>query len=101
MKAGIFLGAALACLVSASAATLPQTPDESQPQSLTFMTPRDWRRSSPGQKIALAADFMRIFCVRPAMAPARLADCLDREERGETPFDGAMACVKTLTEAED
>jgi len=101
MKAGIVLGTALACLVSASAATLPQTFDDSQPQSLNFMTLRDWRRSPPDEKIALAADFMRIFCVRPAMAPARLADCLDREEHGAALFDGAMACVKTLTEAGD
>ena len=49
-------------------------------------------------KAALAADFMRVFCVRPTMPPVRLAKCLDAEMHDGTAYDGAIACVKKLAE---
>jgi hypothetical protein len=91
MKASVFLGATMACLIAATALA------DQPAQTLLFMTTKDWQRSRPEEKTALAADFMRVFCVRPAMSPARLAACLDGE-RG-TPFDGALACVKRLAES--
>jgi len=99
MKPGLVLGAALAGLVSASAATTRSAPAADPPaQSLFFMNAAAWRSSSLDEKVSLAADFMRVFCVRPSMSPVRLADCLDREARGDRLFDDALACVKTLDE---
>jgi hypothetical protein len=50
------------------------------------------RRDSP-RRIALAADFMRIFCTDQTMAPASLADCLDKDATNGQLFERAIACV--------
>ena len=92
MKAGLLAAVGLACLASAAAAA------DQPAQSLLFMTARDWQRSAPVGKAALAADFMRVFCVRPTMPPVRLAKCLDAEMHDGTAYDGAIACVKKLAE---
>jgi hypothetical protein len=101
MKASAVLAPALACLVSASAGTMTQVLADQPAQSLLFMTAKDWQRSVPEGKVALAADFMRIFCVQQAMSPVRLANCLDTEGGDGTPFEEAISCVKKLAETEE
>ena len=66
--------------------------------SILFMTAQEWRRATAAEKTALAADFMRIFCVQAAMPPAALADCLDRAATGGALFDDALACVAQLAQ---
>ncbi len=92
----------LGCLAAAGVEAMRQMPvDPPALQSLSFMTARDWRRSPRDDKVALAADFMRVFCVRPSMSPVRLADCLDDPARDAMPFDDALACIKELQEADE
>ena len=67
--------------------------------SILFMTSQEWRRATAAEKTALAADFMRIFCAQAAMAPAALADCLDRASADGALFDSALACVRQLAES--
>ena len=64
--------------------------------SLLYLSTSDWERQSTPRKVALAADFMRIFCTDQRMSAASLADCLDREGDG-APFERAMACVSALS----
>ena len=66
--------------------------------SILFMTSQEWRRATAAEKAALAADFMRIFCAQPTMAPAVLADCVDRASVGGALFESALACVRQPAE---
>ena len=66
--------------------------------SILYMTSQEWQRATPAEKTALAADFMRIFCVKAAMPPVLLADCLDRTPAGTTLFESGLACVRQLAE---
>ena len=54
-----------------------------------------WEQASREAKIALAADFMRVFCGNPAMPPTDLVGCLDRPSDAGQLFARAMACVAT------
>jgi hypothetical protein len=65
----------------------------SEETSLLYLSPQDWERQPAPRKIALAADFMRIFCADPTMSPASLADCLDRERANGALFERAIACA--------
>ncbi|PAY05901.1 MULTISPECIES: hypothetical protein [Bradyrhizobium] len=67
--------------------------------SLLYLSSDDWERQSSPGKVALAADFMRIFCTDQRMSAASLADCLDRDKADGAPFERAMACVSTLSSA--
>jgi hypothetical protein len=67
--------------------------------SILFMTPQEWRRATAVEKMALAADFMRIFCAQAAMPPAALADCLSRASADGTLFESALACVRQPAES--
>lgn len=64
--------------------------------SLLYLSSGDWERQSTPRKVALAADFMRIFCTDQRMSAASLADCLDREGDG-APFERAISCVSALS----
>lgn len=66
--------------------------------SILFMTSQEWRGATAAEKSALAADFMRIFCAQPTMAPDVLADCIDRASAGGALFESALACVRQLAE---
>jgi hypothetical protein len=68
----------------------------SEETSLLYLSPQDWERQPAPRKIALAADFMRIFCADPTMSPASLADCLDRERANGALFERAIACASAL-----
>jgi hypothetical protein len=91
MKAG-WLALALGLAASPLAAAEPVA------GSILFMTSHDWRSATAGEKTALAADFMRIFCAQPTMPPAILADCLDRAAAGRALFESALACVREAAE---
>ncbi|MDI1261784.1 MAG: hypothetical protein PS018_00820 [bacterium] len=64
--------------------------------SLLYLGADDWRKQPPLRKVALAADFMRIFCADPTMSPASLADCLDRDKTGAL-FERAIACASAIS----
>ena len=49
--------------------------------SLLYLSPHDWQRQPATRKIALAADFMRIFCADQTMSPASLADLPRQRQR--------------------
>ena len=66
-----------------------------QDLSLMFTTADAWRKLSAPRKTALAADFMRVFCVQQTMPPEALVACLDRAPDGE-PYERAIGCVKQL-----
>ena len=67
-------------------------------QDLSLMfTPTDtWRKLPAARKTALAADFMRVFCVQQTMPPEALVTCLDKTPDGE-PYERAIGCVKQLS----
>jgi hypothetical protein len=64
--------------------------------SLLYLSPADWGKQSAPRKIALAADFMRVFCTDQTMSPASLADCLDRDSADGALFERAIACASAL-----
>ena len=68
----------------------------SEETSLLYLSPHDWERQPATRKIALAADFMRIFCADQTMSPASLADCLDRDSANGALFERAIACSSAL-----
>ncbi|KWV58633.1 hypothetical protein AS156_34225 [Bradyrhizobium macuxiense] len=61
--------------------------------SLLYLQASDWEKQPAPHKIALAADFMRIFCTDQTMSPVSLADCLDRDKADGALFERAIACV--------
>ena len=62
--------------------------------TLLYLDQSRWQQADRAQKIALAADFMRIFCGNPAMPPSNLVGCLDRTEETASMFERALICVK-------
>lgn len=70
-----------------------------QDLSLMFTQTESWRKLSAARKTALAADFMRVFCVQQTMPPELLVTCLDKAPDGE-PFDRAIGCVKQLSSSQ-
>ena len=68
----------------------------SEETSLLYLSPHDWEKQPATRKIALAADFMRIFCTDQNMSPASLAACLDRDRANGVLFERAIACASTL-----
>lgn len=77
------------------AACVAQARADQPGRTLLFMAGDEWRKAPRSEKTALAADFMRVFCVRPTMSPALLADCLDRKS-GASLFDDAIGCARDL-----
>lgn len=63
--------------------------------ALLYLDRSRWRQADNAQKIALATDFMRIFCGNPAMPPSILVGCLDRAEEAGSMFEHALICVAT------
>jgi hypothetical protein len=61
--------------------------------TLLYLDQSRWRQANQALKIALAADFMRIFCGNPAMPASILVDCLDRAEETGPIFERALSCV--------
>jgi mannose/cellobiose epimerase-like protein (N-acyl-D-glucosamine 2-epimerase family) len=63
--------------------------------TLLYLDQHGWEQASGAAKIALATDFMRVFCGNPAMPAAGLVECLDRSGDAGSIFARAMACVAT------
>ena len=64
--------------------------------TLLYLDQAGWEQANGEAKVALAADFMRVFCGNPAMPPADLVGCLDRADNTGSIFARAMACVATV-----
>jgi len=63
--------------------------------ALLYLDQAHWRQADGAQKIALATDFMRIFCGDPAMPPSLLVDCLDATGDSGSILERALSCVAT------
>jgi hypothetical protein len=65
--------------------------------ALLYLDQPRWQQAAEAQKIALATDFMRIFCGDPAMPPSALVGCLDRATGSGPMFERALSCVAAST----
>ena len=65
--------------------------------ALLYLDQSHWQQAQEAQKVALATDFMRIFCGDPAMPPSVLVGCLDRATGSGSMFERALSCVATST----
>jgi hypothetical protein len=65
------------------------------PGALLYLDQTRWQQADGTQKIALATDFMRIFCGDPAMPPSVLVSCLDEARDSGPMFERALSCVAT------
>ncbi|WP_420970642.1 hypothetical protein [Bradyrhizobium sp. B120] len=90
-------GALLVLLAAQPAAHGATAESGADDASLLYLSSGDWQRQSTPHKVALAADFMRIFCTDQRMSAASLADCLDRDKADGALFERAMACVSALS----
>ena len=61
--------------------------------TLLYLAPTEWRQADVTQKVALAANFMRVFCGNPAMPASELVGCLDRAAEAGSMFERALSCV--------
>jgi hypothetical protein len=64
--------------------------------TLLYLDRSGWEQASGEAKLALAADFMRVFCGNPAMPVADLVNCLDRSKDASSVFTRAMTCLATV-----
>ena len=92
-RLGAMAGALLALLAAQPAARGAAAEGGADDASLLYLSSGEWERQSAPRKLALAADFMRIFCTDQRMSAASLADCLDRDKADGAPFERAIACV--------
>ncbi|MGY2845113.1 hypothetical protein ACVWZM_000564 [Bradyrhizobium sp. USDA 4501] len=96
-RIGAVAGALLALLATGPVARGVAAESSVDDASLLYLSSNDWERQSEPRKVALAADFMRIFCTDQSMSAASLADCLDRDKADGALFERAMACVSVLS----
>ena len=61
--------------------------------ALLYMDQSGWRQADRARRIALATDFMRIYCGNPAMPPLELVTCLDEARDSGLIFERALSCV--------
>ena len=96
-RIGVVGGVLLSLLAQQAAAGAAMSSDvASEETSLLYLSPHDWEKQPATRKIALAADFMRIFCTDQTMSPASLAACLDRGSANGALFERAIACASSL-----
>jgi hypothetical protein len=69
------------------------------PGTLLYLDQTRWQQADRTQKLALATDFMRIFCGDPAMPPSVLVSCLDEARDSRSMFERALSCVATRPKA--
>ena len=96
-RIGAVAGALLALLAAGPVAAGAVAESSVDDASLLYLSSNDWERQSETRKVALAADFMRIFCTDQTMSAISLADCLDRDKADGALFERAMACVSALS----
>ena len=92
-RVGAAAGALLVLLAAGPATRSAAAESSADDASLLYLSSGDWERQTAPRKVALAADFMRIFCTDQRMSAASLADCLDRDKADGAPFERAIACV--------
>ena len=63
--------------------------------TLLYLGQPEWSQADNARKVAIAADFMRVFCGDPGMPALDLVDCLDRSAGTEALFERALSCVAT------
>ena len=61
--------------------------------TLLYLDKLQWSQADGRRKVALASDFMRVFCGDPGMPVLELVDCLDGGEGSEPLFERALSCV--------
>lgn len=93
---------AIALVLSAAGRSLAgevaESAAETEPAgALLYLDQSRWQQAEGAQKIALATDFMRIFCGDPAMPPSVLVGCLDQATGSGSMFERALSCVATST----
>ena len=93
--AGVLLTVLVTQPAARGATVSPSAADDGA--SLLYLQASDWEKQPAPRKIALAADFMRIFCTDQTMSPVSLADCLDRDRADGALFERAMACVSAIS----
>ncbi|MBR0798979.1 hypothetical protein JQ615_26680 [Bradyrhizobium jicamae] len=69
----------------------------SEDESLLYLDHADWQKQPAQRKLALTADFMRIFCTDQTMSAASLADCLDHDTANGAMFERAIACASAIS----
>ena len=67
--------------------------------TLLYLSPSEWQQADVTQKIALAVDFMRVFCGNPAMPASELVGCLDSAAEAGSMFERALSCIATARRA--
>lgn len=92
-RVGAMAGALLVLLAAQPAVRGEAAESGVDDASLLYLSSSDWERQPTPRKVALAADFMRIFCTDQNMSAASLADCLDRDNADGALFERAIACV--------
>ncbi|GIQ74075.1 hypothetical protein BraRD5C2_25130 [Bradyrhizobium sp. RD5-C2] len=92
-RMGAVAGALMTLLAAQPAAHGAAAESGADDASLLYLSSGDWQRQSAPRKVALAADFMRIFCTDQTMSAASLANCLDRDKADGALFERAIACV--------
>ena len=90
-------GVLLPLLAAPPAARGATTDTTGRDASLLYLDRSNWEQQSSPHKIALAADFMRIFCTDQTMSPASLADCLDHDMANGAMFERAIACASAIS----
>jgi hypothetical protein len=61
--------------------------------TLLYLDQPQWSQADGPRKVAIAADFMRVFCGDPGMPALDLVDCLDHGADTEPLFERALSCV--------
>lgn len=61
--------------------------------TLLYLDRAGWQQAGRMRKLALATDFMRIYCGDPAMPPLELVACLDSSSAAGAMFEPALSCV--------
>jgi hypothetical protein len=97
MRPAIVLPALMLCLAmqgaragdGAAAAVAPAQ----AASTLLYLDQSNWRHADRARRIALAADFMRIYCGNPAMPATDLVACLDQVRDAGPVFARALSCV--------
>lgn len=89
LAAGIVAAAA----GSAAAEAAPRTASPVSAGTLLYLDMPEWSNADSARKVAIASDFMRVFCGDPAMPAPELVDCLDRSAGAEPLFERALSCV--------
>ena len=91
---------ALALLLAAENARADDGAESALPKNssvaageLLYLDRSHWRETDRERKVALAIDFMRIFCGNPAMPPSNLVSCLDEAGDSGSIFERALSCV--------